>query len=286
MRIAAITFVYNESFNLPNWVKYYGGNLGMENLFVVDRGSDDGSTSNLGDVNVIRIPRKDYDENEKTNFMGLFHKSLLSFYDYVILSDCDEIVVADPEKYKDLRSYIETCGHSHVTCVGLDVVHIIDREPRLHPERSLLSQRRFAQFHRASCKTAISGIPTDWLPGFHHCNHAPNFDPDLYLMHLKYSDLYTSVDRQFINIDTVWSQNLLESNLAKHHRFDLPTFVHAGFLVPSHDIRINGAREFKFDAEINEMLTGTQIDHEGFHRFSLVGNRKVVMIPERFGSAL
>src|ERR1700730_13677411 len=51
MKAAALTFVFNESVNLPLWIKYYGSNFGEKNLFVVDRESTDGSTNNLGEVN-------------------------------------------------------------------------------------------------------------------------------------------------------------------------------------------------------------------------------------------
>ena len=46
-RGAAVTFVYNESFNLPLWRRHYGAQLGTENLFIVDDGSDDGSTDGI-----------------------------------------------------------------------------------------------------------------------------------------------------------------------------------------------------------------------------------------------
>ena len=110
MATAVITFTYNESVNLPIWMKYYGDLFGQKNLYVVDRGSDDGSVNDIGDVNLIRVPRNDFDEHQKTNFMSTFHKSLLNFYDTVIISDCDELLVVDPEKHSNLREYIELVG--------------------------------------------------------------------------------------------------------------------------------------------------------------------------------
>ena len=41
MKIAALTFAYNESVNLLIWRRYYGEQLGEENLFLIDHGSDD-----------------------------------------------------------------------------------------------------------------------------------------------------------------------------------------------------------------------------------------------------
>ncbi|MBV8156265.1 MAG: hypothetical protein JO278_01335, partial [Dyella sp.] len=60
-KVAAFTMVYNESLNLPIWLRYYGSLLGRENLFVLDDGSDDRSTETLS-CNRIRLPRCDKDE--------------------------------------------------------------------------------------------------------------------------------------------------------------------------------------------------------------------------------
>ena len=65
MKIAALTYVYNENVNLPIWRRYYGTNFGEENLFVVDRESDDGSTVDLGAANRIRVPRVAFDDRRR-----------------------------------------------------------------------------------------------------------------------------------------------------------------------------------------------------------------------------
>src|SRR6185369_12509370 len=69
MKVAALTFVYNESVNLPIWIKYYGSNFGEKNLFVADRESDDGSTANLGEVNRVVLPRNAFDDVKRASFM-------------------------------------------------------------------------------------------------------------------------------------------------------------------------------------------------------------------------
>jgi hypothetical protein len=40
--VAAIAMVFNEPVFLPIWLAYYGVELGYENLFVIDDGSNDG----------------------------------------------------------------------------------------------------------------------------------------------------------------------------------------------------------------------------------------------------
>ena len=41
--LAAVTMVYNEPEFIPLWIKYYGEQVGKENCYIVDNGSDDGS---------------------------------------------------------------------------------------------------------------------------------------------------------------------------------------------------------------------------------------------------
>ncbi|MEO5652825.1 MAG: glycosyltransferase family 2 protein, partial [Marmoricola sp.] len=55
LRIAAITFCRDEGRMLPLWIKYYGAQFGVENLYVVDDNSEDGSTDDLP-CDVLRIP--------------------------------------------------------------------------------------------------------------------------------------------------------------------------------------------------------------------------------------
>ncbi len=65
MKIAALTFAYNELVNLPIWRRYYGQQFGEHNLFLIDHGSDDGSTDDLGDVNRIGLPHTPFDDAKK-----------------------------------------------------------------------------------------------------------------------------------------------------------------------------------------------------------------------------
>lgn len=283
MPIAAVTFVYNEIVNLPIWVKYYGSNFGYENLFIIDRSSDDGSTEGLGAVNVVKIPRPAFDEDAKTNLMSSFHSALTSCYDCVVITDADEILVPDPDKYKNLAEYISTLDGNYVNAIGVDVTHLITEEPPLDPQRPILSQRRFGRFHAPECKHLISKIPIRWMPGLHASNKPPRFDPELLLFHLKLMDYSVAVNRQIINLETKWSEKSLERNYGAHHRYSLDQFVRQSFLVPVDLLNRKQIFEFEFSAEIEALYTRTVIDAEGNHRIPM-NISKMVNIPERFNS--
>jgi hypothetical protein len=281
---AVITFTYNEAVNLPIWIRHYGANFGESNLFIADRGSDDGSLDDVGSANVLRLPRNDFDEFQKTAFMSNFHRSLLNFYDTVIITDCDELIVPDPLKFENLRDYIETSNFDYVNSIGLEILHIINAEMPINLTMPVLSQRKYAHFYSVGCKNLISRVPTTWLPGFHSCNHPPRIDPDLYMIHTKLMDFSTAMNRQRVNIDTVWSQRSLDQNLGAHHRFDLKRFVHEFFLVPIDVINRNLVLPFTFDAEIAE-ITSKTIEHEGYFHIPM-NISKFVELPDRFRNAV
>jgi len=283
MSTAVITFTYNESVNLPIWLRYYGANFGENNLYVVDRGSDDHSLDHIGEANLLKVPRKKFDEFEKTNFMAMFHRSLLNFYDTVIITDCDEILVPDPEKFSNLREYVEGSDFDYVSSIGLDVLHILSEEHPIDFARPLLSQRQYGRFHSPCCKILVSRVPVEWLPGFHSANRPPKFDGILYLFHTKAMDYGAAIKRQDINRDTVWSDRSLAQNLGAHHRFDIRQFVHQFFLVPADLVNRSQVQDFEFSAERQKIIS--EADERNGYYYIPMNLSKLVRIPDRFASA-
>lgn len=285
MAVAAVTFVYNESFNLSLWIGYYGKLFGRENLFVVDRGSDDGSTADLPGVNLIRVPRRAFDEHEKTDFMSSFHASLTSFYDAVIITDCDEIIVPDPADYADLSQYIERLPGDYVNALGIDVLHLITEELPLDPARGILSQRKYGRFLSPECKQLISRVPVRWLPGLHCTNRKPAFDPKLFIFHLKWVDYGRAVLRQEVNRNTVWSSDSLARNYGAHHRYPLNQFIHEGFLAPIDILNRGLVGEFEFSKELLEIERRIVVNDQGDYLMPM-DVVKYVAIPERFAAVI
>jgi hypothetical protein len=225
VKIAAITMVYNETVNLPIWLRYYGGQIGLENLVVVDHGSDDGSTADLGAAGRIRLPRDKFDDVQRGRMIAGLHASLLGYFDVVIYTDCDEMIVPDPAKYEGLADYCARLEGDAVTPVGLNVVHALDEEGPLDPARPILGQRRYGRFVSAMCKTLVSRVPIRWSGGFHGSTLPPRFDHDLYLFHLKRADLDTALARQQITRALDWAspkaglhQRVSDDELVAHFR--------------------------------------------------------------------
>lgn len=195
--IAAVTMVYNEPEFLPLWIDYYGKQVGLENCYVVDNGTDDGSVDKFkSEVNVIRVPRLFKDNLQRTRFLSDFCSSLLHYFSHVIHIDVDEFLIANPLKYKNLKEYIDSWDSttSSVTSIGLNVTHIKSKEEKIDVNRKILNQRHFVRFISPMCKPAIIHKPIQWTPGFHGSNHPVNFD-DLFMFHLRYFDLEYGLKR-------------------------------------------------------------------------------------------
>jgi hypothetical protein len=284
MRIAALTFAYNEAVNLPIWRRYYGQQFGEDNLFVVDHGSNDGSTDSLGDVSRIRLPRTPFDDAKKVLCLSSLQAGLLSHYDAIVCGDCDEIVVPDPEEYSGLPDYIARMEADYATCIGIDILHIIDQEPPIDLERSILSQRHFGRFQSVGCKTLVSRVPVKWEPGLHFSNRRPTLDRHLMNFHLKWMDYGTAVKRHMINQMTVWTDASLAANHGAHHRYDLDRFVREGFLDVAHLVRQGRAASFDLSDAIVE-LNASIIERSGafFPQAHVV---RIVEMPPRFRDVL
>ncbi len=192
---AAVTMVYNEDMFLPLWRRYYGSQFGETCCYVIDHGSDDGSTSSLGNVNVVRIPRSPMHDKKRANFVSNFCSGLLEWYDSVVYSDVDEFLIPDPDKYSSLSDFtLKLQTGTTVTAIGLNVTHLPDSDPPLDLTKSILGQRQWARFVFSMCKPLVTTVPIRWVPGFHSSDQPTIFDR-LYLFHLHHFDLPSSLKR-------------------------------------------------------------------------------------------
>ncbi len=282
MQTAVITHVFNESVNLPIWIAHYGRNFGTANLYVFDHGSTDGSTSGLGQVNVIRVPHTPFDDVKKSDVVSHLHTVLIQHFDCVIVTDCDEVIVPDPAKYKNLATYIEIKRPIVAACIGLHVHHILTQEAPIDLDKPILSQRRVARFSGSGTKPLISSVPLRWLPGAHGSSVKPAFDSDLFVFHTKYVDYNIAMKRQIINSTNSWSEAQETSGHGGHHRFGPDRFVQEAFLEPLHNVRIGQVGPFDFENEIATMVSG-MAERDGMFIFGQPAP-KFVTIPERFST--
>lgn len=138
-RVCVMTMAYNESFNIPLWIKYYTGQVGPRNILVIDNDSDDDSVEHIRSVPNIRYPRNKFSDVERADFVSDLANSLLKIYDYVIYADADEIIVADPKKYSSLVDFIKKNPADAHTCIGFNLYERLGEDQEYDSNRPLFS---------------------------------------------------------------------------------------------------------------------------------------------------
>lgn len=190
-RALAMTMVRDEADMLPRWIDYYGRELGLQNLVVLDDNSVDGSTDDLP-CTLYRLPPEPWKRRwakTRARLVNGMADGLLACYDVVIFTDTDEFLVPDPDKYSGLLDYLaDRSDRPVIAPLALEVMHNARVEPALDPTRPVLQQRRFVKFSPGMCKPLLKRTSDAWQPAF-HAIHAPfEIDRDLWMLHLKYSD--------------------------------------------------------------------------------------------------
>ena len=282
-KIAIMTMVYNERINLPIWIRHYRRVAPSAFLFVIDHSSDDGSTGFLFGVNKIPLPRDQLDERDRTFLINSLQQAFLRYYDIVIYTDCDELLVPDPAKSSALDIYLRDQPYSYASPVGINVLHMAEIEPPIDFSQPLMSQRRYGQFRSNMCKPVVTRTALTWEPGFHTCNRGPHIDKSLYLFHIKQIDKDEALRRQHIVQRLAWSDAAIEADHGAHHRYDDERFLREFFLDPANELQQLGAQEFAFDAEVARLERETHEYSGVFHVPDFKG--PVVEIPEIFRTA-
>ncbi len=192
-RVAAVTMTYNERAYLPVWARHYTRQVGHDHCYVIDHGSTEIIALPPG-VNYLRIPRSPHDDQRRALFISSFVESLLEYYDYVIHTDVDELVMADPAQYANLPAFCRSIQLDTVTAIGFDIQQVPPLEPPLLPDMALGQQRGWCRFTSAMCKPVLTRKPIVWSPGF-HCADGPICFAPLYLFHLHWADQAIGIER-------------------------------------------------------------------------------------------
>lgn len=202
-KVAAVTMAYNESVLLPIWTRHYARQVGADYCYVVDHGSTDPVVLPPG-MNIVRLPRSAHDDIRRAAFIADLVAGLLRYYDWVLYTDVDELVIADPNYFADLPAFCATTGGRTISAIGLDIQHIPSLEPVLDPTKPIGAQRGWVRFTSAMCKPVLTRQVLQWAPGFHCCEHPLTFDR-LYLFHLHWADLTLGLDRLDKTRDMPWA---------------------------------------------------------------------------------
>ena len=194
-RIAAITMARNDEFFLSRWIKYYGEELGYENLYIYLDGTDQIVPENADAAHVTKLPHTDMaraaGDKYRIGLMSDLAKKLFNEYDIVIGCDCDEFLVVDPECKMSLSEYLSNKKfNTTLSGLGLDVGQHMKYEKPLDTTKPFLEQREHALLSTRYTKPVVLNKPADWGSGFHRVkNHNFHIDKNLYLLHFGAVDM-------------------------------------------------------------------------------------------------
>src|SRR5574344_664250 len=110
-KIAAITMARNDEFFLSRWIKYYGTELGTENLYIILDGTDQCPPANTDNTNIAQLEHNDMtraggDKYRIGVISDLAQKLFHDGYDIVIGCDTDEFLSVDSNKKMNLSEYL------------------------------------------------------------------------------------------------------------------------------------------------------------------------------------
>ena len=236
---AIITCVKNESHFLPLWMNYYSRFINVEDIYVIDNDSNDGSTDNLKCNKIPLHLEYSLDYDSIVNRVNSLHEELIEMYEYVIYTDVDEFII--PKDGRTLGNFLDSIKGSDkrfFTTNGYNVYHNIDDEDPIDLNKPILLQRKYMLKNQGYDKTLISKVPMGWSPGFHECRYdnvyfededgnphrinetgKPNHEDGLYLLHLHYFDLdlHNKKKKGYQNL----SINPFQSHFAPHNKIFL-----------------------------------------------------------------
>lgn len=277
--------MHNEDVLLPIWLRYYGGLFGHHNLFVIDDGSDDGSTSSLGPAIVIRRPKMKVDQFARAGTISELVRLLLEHYQIVLFTDVDEFLVADPLLKRELPEYLSRVRLPHMNGFGLNVLHNPLSEADYRPDRPVLEQRRWLQFERAYCKQIAHREPTQYGPGFHLTTAPRNQIPGLYLFHLRAFDYKTSEIRITRRNRLAWADRSINAGHGIQNRMSTEAYMDA-FYGPSLQRTLAGALPAQaFNSFVVDKLRSLQYP-ETSKSGDLVKKGDAVERPSRFAQSI
>lgn len=189
---------------LELWLRYYSRYFDTLIVFSCKYDGKDGEDfielKEKYDFELIKIPDDIYTMDAHRKVFEK-QKELLTTHEWVLYSDADELVVADPEKYDGLRHFMDVCPHDQTFCVGYEVIQMPD-ETRIDYDKPFLEQRKcwVKDKTKSYNKPLLARTATDWGEGFHYIQGWTNEEIDkikntgLFLLHLKHIDIETEFD--------------------------------------------------------------------------------------------
>ena len=226
------TTAKNQSTFLPIWLDYYSKIVSMQDIYILDDGSTDGSTDNL-DCNVIKIDHPfAQDHVHITDMVNNMQSKMLQKYQYIMYAQTDGIV--KHLQYENLLDYIKHLKDKqlgNIRCRGVQIWHNRQKQKDYNPKESILSQRNYWFSNDAYSVPCISNYKLNYTMCFHQADNMCNYiQQNLLFIHLHRFDYNLHMSRKLsfnslirVNQSPQWGwQNKLSTQKQIHDYFVMP----------------------------------------------------------------
>lgn len=194
---AVFTIVKNESYFLPIWIKHYKKYFDVDDIYVLDHQSTDGSTDNL-DVKVVKVVNElAFDHQWLVDTVQNQQVKLLEEYECVLFAESDELVYTTQKPLNlVIEDFINDKEVTHQTCTAFEIIEKIGEEKSLEVGDEILEHRNYWFTDFMYNKTLLSKVPLHWVWGFHRTtNTTPDNKYNLFLIHLHRCDFEMMLKR-------------------------------------------------------------------------------------------
>ena len=202
---------------LPLWISHYKKHVPVEDLYIIDHDSVDGSTDNV-DVTVMNVTNGgEACETFKTENISYFQRDLLASYEAVLYVDADEFVF--PSEHRTLVEFLNENKEDVFVVRAWEPLEY-KGEDSLDWKSPIMEQRSTGVWHDIICKPILSRKPLTWCHGQHYsleqAGGLSEAHPELYMIHLHRIDKELNKARHKMRWAVKHSDMNLRSNFSNH----------------------------------------------------------------------
>ncbi|WP_353199685.1 hypothetical protein [Sandarakinorhabdus sp.] len=171
----------------PYFYSHYASLIGADNIFLVTPNGGEFKEYSLGGIQSLSGVA--FDDEARCQLMSRLSQGLLAYYNWTIICDIDEIIIAHPRSNLSFAEMLSIQESDVLMTRGFDIIQSAD-EPEFDFSRSVLDQRRWGVASSSLCKPHIARIPSRWSPGFHNTDFPTDFAPPssgFITLHLKWA---------------------------------------------------------------------------------------------------
>ena len=189
MKLAFVTMVWRDHWLLEKWIAYNSTHVPKSNLYVINHGGDPKITKIADGCNVINIPRDGVPMNFdriRWDLIGNLAAGLLGFYDRVVCTDVDELLIYVGEGGL-VRHLVSKPVADNITAIGALGLNLLPSDNGDAQAEALMAQHPDALVSGKYSKPCVVDKPSKFSNGAHGLLGTDfELDPDLLLIHLHY----------------------------------------------------------------------------------------------------